>query len=263
MTIEKIKAELVLKAKTSRKIQEFAENQLSQSPEGTLTTRKQYGGIRYISQSEGKQTYLNRSEAKKIKALQQKLYCKKLYVAATENNTNLEKVIHILGNIKTPERVFLEIPPEKRSMIEPYQYMNQKEVPKIFTKYKSPNRVDNSSFKTLNGEYVRSKSELIIADRLKASGVVYDYEPPILADGELDIWHPDFLVLNGRTGETYYWEHFGMLDNPEYCESFQFKMERYAKIGIFPGINLLVTTESSKHPLSTEYVDTLIRQFLL
>ena len=75
-------------------------------------------------------------------------------------------------------------------------------------------------------------------------------------------WHPDFRVQNARTGRLYYWEHFGMLDNPDYCANSQNKLELYAKYGYFPGENLITTSESSGHGLNLDYVDCLIEKYL-
>jgi len=53
-----------------------------------------------------------------------------------------------------------------------------------------------------------------------------------------------------------------MLDNKEYCEDCQIRLETYAKHGYFPGDNLIITTESSSHSLNLEYVDCLIDKYL-
>ena len=68
---------------------------------------------------------------------------------------------------------------------------------------------------TANEEQVRSKSEVIIADTLKRMNIPYRYEYPLeLKDGRTI--YPDFLCLNVRTRQEFYWEHFGMMDDPEY-----------------------------------------------
>ena len=167
--------------------------------------------------------------------------------------------------------MFLSIPEERRHLITPYEYCPEKaddDVVRVFNR--KPIRGD-LNLVTQSGEHVRSKSELIIAERLGAAGVPYYYEDPLImeedgkGDGPLKeclYWHPDFRVQNVRTGRQYYWEHFGMMDNPEYCASAQFKIETYAKHQIILGKNLIVTTESSQHSLNVEYVDRLIKEFL-
>ena len=47
--------------------------------------------------------------------------------------------------------------------------------------------------------------------------IPYRYEFPLtLKDG--NIYHPDFLCLNVRTRQEYIWEHFGLMDNPDYAD---------------------------------------------
>ena len=74
-----------------------------------------------------------------------------------------------------------------------------------------------------NGERVRSKSEVIIADILKNNGIPYRYEYPVLINRNI---HPDFCCLNVRTRKEYFWEHFGKMDDIEYARQ---KLERTLK----------------------------------
>lgn len=76
---------------------------------------------------------------------------------------------------------------------------------------------DNIEIYSDKGERVRSKSEKIIADMLYRNGVPYRYECPINING-IGTIYPDFTILNVRKRKELYWEHFGMMDVPEYCE---------------------------------------------
>ena len=58
-------------------------------------------------------------------------------------------------------------------------------------------------------------------------------------------------------------EHFGMMDNPEYCNKAIKKLEDYAKNGIYQGKNLLVTYETSQYPLNMKVVENMLREFVL
>ena len=69
---------------------------------------------------------------------------------------------------------------------------------------------------TENGDLVRSKSEWIIADKLKAAGINYQYEQPLLLDGVERF--PDFTIRDEDSGIVWYWEHNGMLSDAEYRE---------------------------------------------
>lgn len=126
---------------------------------------------------------------------------------------------------------------------------------------------------TENGEQVRSKSELIIANSLKAAGVPYRYEFPLLMDRNANDpdfpdydfcrLHPDFYCLNLRTRREFVWEHFGMMDDPEYAARAAEKIQLYQENGFFPGKNLIITMETSKKPLSSKVLKNLIKEYLL
>lgn len=118
---------------------------------------------------------------------------------------------------------------------------------------------EKSVYLTQNNERVRSKSEVIIANTLSASGVPYVYEP-VLSFGQAE-FRPDFIVLNVRTRTEYYWEHLGMLDDEDYANHSYRKIAVYEKNGIIPGINLILSFESASVPLDIRVINNLIRQF--
>ena len=100
--------------------------------------------------------------------------------------------------------------------------------------------------RTHRGELVRSKSEVIVANALDAERIEYTYEQLLdLADGRGEVL-PDFTVEDEATGETWYVEHAGMLDDDRYRHRWEIKLGRYRKAGILPeeeGGNLVITTE--------------------
>ena len=111
------------------------------------------------------------------------------------------------------------------------------------------------------GARVRSKSEALISNILERHEVPQLYEVPLELKGYGKV-RPDFLVLNVRTRQEYVWEHLGMLDDLAYLEKAMKKIEAYIANGYIPGINLIITFESSKHPLDLKTVDKLIETFL-
>lgn len=115
---------------------------------------------------------------------------------------------------------------------------------------------------TNQGENVRSKSEKIIADTLFHFGVPYLYEVPLNLRG-LGIVFPDFTVLNVKTRQTFYFEHFGRMGDPEYAAKTQRKISAYEKNGLWFGDGLLFTFESDTCPLDTVLLEKMIRRYLL
>jgi hypothetical protein len=86
---------------------------------------------------------------------------------------------------------------------------------------------------TGGGVLVRSKNEVIIAgilDELAAGA--WSYEQPLHgSDGRTRL--PDFTIT-APTGQTVYWEHLGMLNDPGYADGWERKKAWYAEQGILP-----------------------------
>ncbi len=115
---------------------------------------------------------------------------------------------------------------------------------------------------TEKGERVRSKSEKILADKFQKLGIPYKYECPLHLKGYGTIF-PDFKVLNIHNGKTYYWEHFGMMDLPEYAEKALKKIECYMENGLFIGEQLIVSFETKKSGMNYKMVDAYMHRYLL
>ena len=69
--------------------------------------------------------------------------------------------------------------------------------------------------KCASGHLVRSKSEAIIDMVLYTNQVPFRYECALTL-GKTVIY-PDFTIRDPSSGKTYYWEHFGMMDQPSYA----------------------------------------------
>ena len=64
------------------------------------------------------------------------------------------------------------------------------------------------------GVFVRSKTELLIADSLYREGARFHYEKRPDLPGLKFL--PDFTIYR-RSGDVIYWEHCGLIDQPRYC----------------------------------------------
>ena len=122
----------------------------------------------------------------------------------------------------------------------------------LFVKYKGKAFLEtNSELVTDRGERVRSKSEMLIANKLATLGIPYRYEfPHKLRDrhGFKITVYPDFTLLNKETRKEIILEHFGRMDDPEYVSHTLEKLNLYGRNGIFPGSRFLFITETSRHP---------------
>lgn len=81
------------------------------------------------------------------------------------------------------------------------------------------------------GEFMISKSEVIIADKLHHNNIKYAYETAITDERGITI-HPDFIIEDSDSGITYYWEHLGMLTKDDYRSKWNRKQEWYERNSI-------------------------------
>ena len=98
----------------------------------------------------------------------------------------------------------------------------------------------NKIHETEKGDWVRSKSEVIIANILFRSNLDYRYEERLYYNSTQ--WkEPDFTIIHN--GKTWYWEHLGLLGDEKYNESWQEKKAIFNNLGIID--NVLITKESA------------------
>jgi len=242
------------------------ETDLENWPEGRL--RLSYNGnyMRYYhvtKENRKRGVYIPKNNTPLISSLAQKDYDLKVLKKAQEEYKLLEKLLLCYDN-GVIEQIILNIHPERKSLIKPIilpddEYVKQwLNVPynKMGFKETAP------EYFTINNERVRSKTELLIANALHAKSVPYRYEYPIVLNGAFTV-HPDFMVLNVRLRKEYLWEHFGMMDNPDYAKKALKKISEYQINGYYPGRHLLITHETSTDSISTLLINRIIDEFLL
>lgn len=119
--------------------------------------------------------------------------------------------------------------------------------------------------RTKRGDLVRSKSEVIIANELLAHGIDrYEYEAALaLPDGKTR--YPDFTVVDDDTGARFYWEHLGLLHNPDYLVRWNQKLDAYRKARILPheegggeAGTLIITRDDERGGIDTKAIADLI-----
>ena len=124
---------------------------------------------------------------------------------------------------------------------------------------------DGLIHRTVRGEAVRSKSEVIIANLLNAKGIDYRYEEPLEFDEVAK--YPDFTIEDDETGERYYWEHLGLLQDRGYRLRWEEKKNWYRMHGIYPqeegggpAGTLITTRDSAEGGFDSETVSQLVEQ---
>ena len=125
----------------------------------------------------------------------------------------------------------------------------------------NPQHTEHLIHRSTSGNLVRSKSEAMIDMLLHVNKIPFRYECALpLGDTLL---YPDFTIRHPKTGAFYYWEHFGLMDNPGYFHNAFSKLELYASHGIIPTIHLITTYETKSNPLDPEIVKNIISRYFI
>ena len=228
-------------------------------PIGNLHLKTNSGYVRYYWYYNKKDKYLGKNDTELIRQLAQKDHVTKALETALQEAEILKKdIIEYPKNYV--ENIYDSLPDAIRKYASPLiisdeeyarQWLSKPFTPKPFAK-------GAPEYYTLKGERVRSKSEVIIADRLFAKGIPYKYECPVLIGNE--IIHPDLTILRLSDRKILYHEHCGKMDNPDYVENMVSRVNKYAGDGIFQGDRLFLTFETADQPLDISWLDDFIEK---
>ena len=162
------------------------------------------------------------------------------------------------------EEVFDTLPLGRKAIVTPITMTNEEYARRWQeVKYEGkPFLPGDPDFRSLKGERMRSKSEVIIANLLYTLGIPYRYEYPIKLKNRKTIY-PDFIILNVNTREEYIYEHMGMMGDENYAAKNVSKINELIESDYFPGENLLLTFESVDSPLDIQAVEIQLRHFMM
>ena len=278
------------------KTKQFA---VKKNPSGLVRIVRQKNYLQFYkrsSPSDAQGTYMPRSQENQARALIQNDYDRKTIPAIEAEIKELKDFLKAY-NEKCCDTVYKKLASTRKEVVTPLTMDDQTYAAAwLKVEYRHKKFAEDAPrLFTDNNEQVRSKSEVIIANALKAAGVPYRYEFPLLVDRnaadnydaadnmgsahvtasvksraktpdfyDLDICqlHPDFYCLNLRTRQEFAWEHFGMMDDPDYAARATEKLGLYAENGFFPGKNLIITMETSARPLSSKLLKSVIQTYL-
>ena len=186
----------------------------------------------------------------------------------------MEKELHALEvfekihDEKTCDDLYESLLEERKQFVKPVRVTAKEQLRRWQAEIYEPYRKysENLKFETDKGEMVRSKSELIISNILHRNRkhLLYKYERPLelQTNGAFVVIHPDFTILNIRTGKMFYWEHAGRMDDPRYSNDFVQKMNLYMENQLFQGEDVVVTYETMTNPLNIHNVNILVQKMI-
>ena len=255
----------IMRKKELEKILGIVEKQLKDAPKGNLCISKSHGTFQYFMTPEGnpnKRFYLNRKKRNIAIGIAQRDYYKKLLDVLRRNNTALENFINSYSPLDLIN-CYTKLPQARSLLVTPL-FLGSKEYAQKWQniEYEHKKEIPEGNLVSLKNEPMRSKSEVIIANLLKERNIPYHYEYPVhMKNGAT--FHVDFLCLNTRTRQEFYWEHCGRMDDLEYTTNMTRRIRDYATTGIISGKNLILTMETAKTPLDIQQVECMINTFLL
>ena len=270
--IEKRLAELQNLLFTKKKTYEKA-------PQGRIRISQNGGHPEYYLVTErgslrGK--YLPHSQKTLARQLAQKDYDARLIKLLQKEISALQNYMKQTCNGRAIPELYDSLCPARRSLITPAILTNEQYAARWqdVSWTGRPFASDAPYICTARGERVRSNSEVIIADTLFRYNIPYRYEFPITLKritpddirrdfGSSITLYPDFLCLNTRTRSEFYWEHFGLMDDPAYSKNAAGKLRLYTENGILAGRNLIITMETQTEPPSIKALEKFIEEFLL
>ena len=232
--------------------------------EGEMVISVQRGKKRYYQVFGNKRHYLGKNDGSLIADLVQKQYEEGLLSSALEERRMLQSCLNLIRELDKQNTLGSLDEDLKKYIIPDVSTDDGFARSWIEEAFVQQDKTEWHKFETLSKDKVRSKSEVLIADRLFHAGIPFRYEQ-LLVLGKMFPGHryyPDFTILNKRTRQVYLWEHFGKMSDRDYCSENLKKLEVYAKYGILPGKNLILTFESEGKPISTAYIDKMIETFL-
>ena len=234
--------------------------ELRQLPEGNLIATKRHGKTVYFNALSTEDVYKRVCITKNEEA--QRGLARKKYVELQLKE--IEREMSILFDTKTklsgpvgePYKNVLDRLPKAYSTL-PKEFFFKEQVddwgsqPYQQSTYKPEKRIHTTS----RGLKVRSKSELLIAEKLYEHGIPFRYEQ-ILWYGATE-FAPDFTIRTAD-GRIIYWEHCGMTHDERYINHHKWKMSIYEKMDIVPWKNLIVTYDDEEGIISIPLIESEI-----
>lgn len=265
--IELAKEEVPQLENILKKIDTFLDN----APEGCLKWQNRNGKTYYYHQfmkdNKWVRRYIKKGELTLVKMLAQKHY----YLAIKpilENTLNEIKRFTKRCPSNELEEIYDNLSIERKNLVTPIQTSVKEKVKQWQAEVYEKNLMypENLRYETEQGDVVRSKSEVIIANILyhNRKDILYKYERPleIIENGRKKTIYPDFTILNKHTGEIIYWEHAGRMDDSYYANEFVKKMNTYIANDLLPGRDVVVSLEASSNPLDIKVVKRLVKQII-
>lgn len=244
------------------------QNQIRTLPEGKLICTHSGKYTKWYQSDGHHPVYIPKKNKTLAQQLAAKKYLQSKLAKLCQEQRALEAYLSQYANTCTPSEpspseLLLYEESEFSELLSPYFTPDSKSLQEWMTeKYeRNPLHPEQCIHKTSAGILVRSKSEALIATLLFTNKIPFRYECALTLGHT--VIYPDFTIRHPKTGDLYYYEHFGMMDNPEYAKKSLQKTHLYVSHGIIPSIHLITSYETKENPLDSDLVETLLKHYFL
>jgi len=249
---------------TSQQLQEqiaTIQHQIHNAPDGHIVCCHGKTNCKWYHSDGHSKRYIPKAERSLAEQLALKKYNSYVLDELVQEKKALDAYLHWMPTEKKSEQLLLQ--PGYADLLATHFQPLSKELSDWTncTYDQNPQHPEHLLHKTPAGHSVRSKSEAMIDSLLYTNKLPFRYECPLTLGG-ITIY-PDFTIRHPITGKTYYWEHFGMMNDPTYSRHTISKLQFYISHGIIPSIDLITTYETSQTPLTTEMIHKIIDYYFL
>lgn len=242
---------------------ESLQSQLDKFPDGKLLCARNGERMKWYHSDGKTKTYIPKEEQKYAEQLAVKKYLSCILQEAVQKKRAVDLYLRYYPSDPGKAERLLTENSEYQKLLSPYFKKSSQELLDWASSPYDHNTIKQERLihKTSSGNLVRSKSEALIDYVLYTNKIPFRYECALQLGSA--IIYPDFTIRHPETGEYYYWEHFGMMDRPEYSSQVGAKLQLYISNGIIPSIRLITTYETLDKPLSTEEVERIVKLYFL
>lgn len=237
------------------------QNQIKQYPQGKLICSRNENRFKWYISDGKTHTYIPRKDRAFAEELAAKNYLSQCLQELTQEKAAIDSYLKKHDSINTRSEQMLTEHAGYKELLSPYFQPASEELTKWMQEpfEKNPNYPEQLTVKTASGHLVRSKSEALIDTMLYMKKIPFRYECA-LKFGSTTLY-PDFTIRHPTNGNTLYWEHLGLMDDPSYFKNAYSKLQFYTSNGIVPSIQLIITCETKESPLDTQLVELLIEHY--
>ena len=175
--MEKLSLLLERRRESLLQIIEYTEKRILQMPRGRLRIINNHGNIQYfhvLNNEHPRGTYISKDNKKLVKDLAQKAYLEKILRTAREEVRAIDQIVN-QDDFGKSEEVYTNLPSARKALVTPLLMDDEEYARRWQAENFEPNpfNLENKRYATKRGEFVRSKTEAMIADSYYDMGIPY------------------------------------------------------------------------------------------